>query len=118
MRKIIDYDGYNEAEILEMYENGDVRTNVFQIENDEVIKQDTNIVFAAGTIVFTEEETNTINDYLSDLKALTEEKTAHWLTDGGIEDEWDDYVSAMDSMGLQDVVAAWQAAYDRYVEAQ
>ncbi len=59
-----------------------------------------------------------INDYLSDLKALTEEKTAHWLTDGGIEDEWDDYVSAMDSMGLQDVVAAWQAAYDRYVEAQ
>ncbi len=54
----------------------------------------------------------------SDLKALTEEKTAHWLTDGGIEDEWDDYVSAMDSMGLQDVVAAWQAAYDRYVEAQ
>ena len=48
----------------------------------------------------------------------TEEKTAHWLTDGGIEDEWDDYVSAMDSMGLQDVVAAWQAAYDRYVEAQ
>ncbi len=49
---------------------------------------------------------------------LTEEKTAHWLTDGGIEDEWDDYVSAMDSMGLQDVVAAWQAAYDRYVEAQ
>ena len=70
------------------------------------------------SVVFTEEETNTINDYLSDLKALTEEKTAHWLTDGGIEDEWDDYVSAMDSMGLQDVVAAWQAAYDRYVEAQ
>ena len=70
------------------------------------------------SVVFTEEETNTINDYLSDLKALTEEKTAHWLTDGGIEDEWDDYVSAMDSMGLQEVVAAWQAAYDRYVEAQ
>ena len=70
------------------------------------------------SVVFTEEETNTINDYLSDLKALTEEKTAHWLTDGGIEDEWDDYVSAMDSMGLQDVVAAWQAAYDRYVDAQ
>ena len=67
---------------------------------------------------FTEEETNIINDYLSDLKALTEEKTAHWLSDGGIEDEWDDYVSAMDSMGLQEVVAAWQAAYDRYVEAQ
>ena len=56
MRKAIDYDGYNVAEILEMYENGDVRTNVFQIENEEVIRYDTNIVFPSGTIQFTEEE--------------------------------------------------------------
>ena len=56
MRKTIDYDGYNEAEILEMYENGDVRTNVFQIEEGEIIRSDTNIVFAAGAIEFAEEE--------------------------------------------------------------
>jgi len=56
MRKVVDYDGYNEAEILEMYENGDVRTNVFQIEEEETIKSDTNIVFPAGVIQFTEDE--------------------------------------------------------------
>lgn len=56
MRKVIDYDGYNEADILEMYENGDVRTNVFQIEEGEVTRQDTNIVFPSGVIEFTEEE--------------------------------------------------------------
>lgn len=56
MRKVIDYDGYNEADILEMYENGDVRTNVFQIEEGEILRQDTNIVFSSGVIEFTEEE--------------------------------------------------------------
>ena len=69
------------------------------------------------TVTFTEEEINTINDRLSDIKALTEERTAHWLTDGGIEEEWDQYLTDLENMGLNEVVSAWQAAYDRYQEA-
>ena len=68
------------------------------------------------TVTFTEEEINTINDRLSDIKSLTEERTAHWLTDGGIEEEWDQYLTDLENMGLNDVVSAWQAAYDRYQE--
>ena len=60
MRKVIDYDGYNVAEIMEMYENGDVMTNVFQVENEKIIRSDTNIVFPSGTIQFTEEEIETL----------------------------------------------------------
>ena len=48
---------------------------------------------------------------------MSEERIAHWLRDGGIENEWDQYLSDLDSMGLQDVIGAWQAAYDRYAEA-
>lgn len=69
------------------------------------------------TVVNTEEEINVINDRLSDIKSLTEEKVAHWLKDGGIEEEWDQYLQNLDNMGLQEVIGAWQAAYDRYVEA-
>lgn len=69
------------------------------------------------TVVYTEEEIETINDRLSDIKSMTEEKAAHWLRDGGIEEEWDQYLKDLDNMGLQDVVSAWQAAYDRYQEA-
>ena len=47
----------------------------------------------------------------------TEEKVSHWLRDGGIEEEWDQYLQDLDNMGLQEVVGAWQAAYDRYQEA-
>lgn len=69
------------------------------------------------SVVYTEEEIEVINDKLSDLKSMTEERVAHWLRDGGIEAEWDQYLSDLDSMGLQDVIGAWQAAYDRYAEA-
>lgn len=69
------------------------------------------------TVTFTAEEIEVINDKLSDIKALTEEKTAHWLRDGGIEEEWDQYLSDLENMGLNDVISSWQAAYDRYQEA-
>lgn len=70
-----------------------------------------------GGVVYTEEEITTINDRLSDLKAFTEEKASQWLRDGGIEEEWDQYIDDLNNMGLQDVVGAWQSAYDRYAEA-
>lgn len=68
-------------------------------------------------VVYTEEEIDVINDRLSDLKSFTEERASHWLRDGGIEAEWDQYLKDLDSMGLQDVVGAWQSAYDRYAES-
>lgn len=69
------------------------------------------------SVVYTEEEIETINDKLSDIKSMTEERVSHWLRDGGIENEWDQYLSDLDNMGLQDVIGAWQAAYDRYTAA-
>lgn len=69
------------------------------------------------SVVYTEEEIDIINDKLSDIKSMTEERMANWLKNGGIEEEWDSYLADLDSMGLQDVLGAWQAAYDRYAEA-
>lgn len=69
------------------------------------------------SVINTQEEIEIINDKLSDIKSMTEEKVAHWLRDGGIEEEWDQYLADLDSMGLQEVIGAWQAAYDRYQEA-
>lgn len=69
------------------------------------------------SVVYTEEEIETINDRMSDLKSMTEEKAAHWLKEGNIEAEWDQYVSDLDSMGLQDILGVWQSAYDRYAAA-
>ena len=32
-----------------------------------------------------------------------------------IEEEWDTYVQTMKDMGAEDAIAAYQAAYDRYL---
>lgn len=69
------------------------------------------------SVVYSEEEIDIINDKLPDIKSMTEERVSHWLRDGGIENEWDQYLADLDSMGLQDVIGAWQAAYDRYAAA-
>ncbi|MDF2871917.1 MAG: hypothetical protein K0R05_3492, partial [Anaerocolumna sp.] len=66
------------------------------------------------SVTFTLEETETINEYISDIQALTSEQTAKWLVDGGIDEGWDSYLSQLDKTGLQVVIKAWQDAYDRY----
>jgi putative aldouronate transport system substrate-binding protein len=69
------------------------------------------------SVTYTLEETETINEYISDIQSLTSEQTARWLTEGGIDEEWDSYISQLDSIGLQEVIKAWQDAYDRYQAA-
>jgi putative aldouronate transport system substrate-binding protein len=66
------------------------------------------------SVVYTLDETETINEYLSDITSYTSEKSANWIVNGGIDEEWDAYISQLDKMGLQKLVDSWQSAYDRY----
>lgn len=69
------------------------------------------------SVTFTLEETDLINDKIGDINQFVSEKTATWLKNGGIEEEWDAYVAQLDKMGLQDVIKCWQDAYDRYIQS-
>ena len=69
------------------------------------------------SVTYTLEETEIINEYISDIQAFTLEQTAKWLNDGGIESEWDFYVETLNDIGLQEVNQVWQDAYDRYMAA-
>lgn len=68
------------------------------------------------SVTYTLEETETINEYISDIQDYVSECGANWLKNGGIEDEWDDYCETLNDIGLQEVVDCWQSAYDRYME--
>ena len=61
-------------------------------------------------------------DQLDELAFLTPDiynyvrtQYAHWVVDGGIDEEWDGYLSQLDAMGLADLVAIQEAAYETYV---
>jgi putative aldouronate transport system substrate-binding protein len=66
----------------------------------------------------TEDELDQLATLEADISTLVDEKRAEWIVRGGVEEEWDEYVSQLESMGLDDYVAVYQSAYDRYLEAQ
>ena len=51
---------------------------------------------------------------MADIKDFCNEKFAGWVRNGGADQEWDGYVTQLNNMGVNEVVAAWQAAADRY----
>ena len=44
------------------------------------------------------------------------QKTATWMSKGGIDEEWDAYCKQLDSLGLQENVKIWQKWYDLCVK--
>lgn len=48
MIKKIDFDGYNEAEVLKVYEDGACACTVRLVEEEVTIKEDTNIILTNG----------------------------------------------------------------------
>lgn len=69
------------------------------------------------SVFFSVEELEEISSIEADIKALVEQKRAEWITSGGVEGEWDAYVSQLESMGLERLVEIWQAGYDRFSDA-
>ena len=69
-----------------------------------------------GTIKFTDDEINERTALNVDINSYVEAQWAHWITEGGVEEEWDDYLQQLDAMGLQRLIEIDQGAYDGYVE--
>ena len=70
--------------------------------------------FDLNSLVLTEDESDTYNDAWTDINTYIVESTAKFITgDADIAAEWDNYIAELESMGLQDVIDVYQAAYDR-----
>lgn len=65
------------------------------------------------SVKFTEDEQNEITVTKADLLQIVQQKYAEWITGGGIDEEWDNYVEQLDKIGLAEYTNIFQAAYDR-----
>lgn len=65
---------------------------------------------------YTDEELSRITEIGTDIYSYVEAQYAHWVTEGGIEDEWDAYLAQLDQMGLQELIEIYKTAYDAYLE--
>ena len=42
--------------------------------------------------------------------------TMAWILDGGADEQWDEYLAALNAAGLEEFVAIYQSAYDRVAQ--
>lgn len=83
--------------------------------NAKYVTTDKNVGFPV--VQYTEEELVRLAQLGADIYKYCEDRYAHWVVDGGIEDEWDDYLTQLDNMGLQELIEIQENAYSFYEEA-
>jgi putative aldouronate transport system substrate-binding protein len=67
-------------------------------------------------VLLSNEELDQVAYAEADITTLVKEKFARWVVDGTVDAEWDGYVSQLEGLGVDDVVAIYQQAYDRFME--
>lgn len=70
--------------------------------------------------VYTAEELELIDTYKADFENTVSENEGIWLKEGGpTDEEWEAYLTTLnEGCAMQEMLLAYQAAYDRYAEAE
>lgn len=69
-------------------------------------------------VFLTAAELNRINQIETQVKEYTKQMKAKWLMQGGVEKEWDGYLSQLNKIGLQEMMDIYQKAYDKFKQAK
>ena len=67
------------------------------------------------TMYKTTEEVDAITLLKTDIDSYVKEMTAKWMMYGGVDEEWDTYLEHLKTLGIDEYLAAYQSAYDRYL---
>lgn len=65
-------------------------------------------------VMLSNDELDRVSFANTDINTLVKEKFASWIVNGNVDSEWDAYVSQLQTLGVDDVVATYQQAYDRF----
>ena len=66
------------------------------------------------SVFFLKQDLDILETHEKDIKDFVNQKRASWIVDGGIDTDWDGYLSQLDKMGLKDMLKVYQDALDRY----
>lgn len=81
--------------------------------NAKYVTDDKNV--GLPMLQYTDDELNRISAISTDIYSYVEAQYAHWVTEGGIEDEWDAYIEQLNAMGLEELVSIQVTAYEAYL---
>ena len=73
-------------------------------------------VKAYPNVSYTVDQLNDLRSLYTDISSYVSTFQATWVVDGGVEAEWDDYISTLKRMGLDKFLAIQTEAYDTYMK--
>lgn len=86
-----------------------------RLDFDAVYTKDFDLDSVYPYLILTKEESDEVSIIETDLSRLVSEKLTAWVLDGGVEAEWDQYLSDLKRMQLDRYLEIYQKAYDRYL---
>ncbi|WP_313134066.1 extracellular solute-binding protein [Anaerocolumna sp.] len=66
-------------------------------------------------VMFTNEENEERPALTTDIDKYVESTRALWITEGGIDEGWEEYVEQLNTMGLERLMEIYTTAYERYI---
>jgi putative aldouronate transport system substrate-binding protein len=97
-----------ETKILLPKDSGDgIKLELSKMANDYITKPFPNVMYSL-------EENAEMETIRNDIEKFVQSKSAKWITEGGIEEEWDAYIKKMNDMNLKKLVEINIAAYNRF----
>ena len=67
-------------------------------------------------VALSNDELQQISTIQTDTTSLVKQNMAKWIVSGGIDQEWDGYVSQLKNVGVDKMIEVYQQAYDRYMQ--
>ncbi|MCI8624221.1 MAG: extracellular solute-binding protein [Provencibacterium sp.] len=68
-------------------------------------------------VLFDVTEADRLSILKTDIDSYVEKNYAGWISNGGIDEDWDGYLKQLENMKLDEYIQLHQQAYDRYVAA-
>lgn len=83
----------------------------------ETYLDDMNSKYVYPNVFMSTEDANLVAQYDTDIKKYAEQMKASWILNGGIEEEWEEYLAKMEAYGLSEYLAIKQKYFDSYQES-
>ena len=66
-------------------------------------------------VIFTVEEIEELSFLDVELRSFTLENRARWITQGGVDDDWDNYLATLQNLGVERFVQIHRDALERFL---
>lgn len=72
---------------------------------------------AYPNVSYTNEQLNTLSAIYTDIAAYVTTMQAKWVTEGGVDEDWDTYIKTLNQMGFEDFMKIQNDAFEAYQES-